>query len=586
MNTRIFDLIDKALISNNNKNPFAKKIKGEWTNFSSDLYLEKAKNIGYGLINLGFKKDDNIVLLSENRPEWNFVDLALQKTGLVNVPVYATITDEQLIAIVEETESELIFVSNKYLYLKVKELLPKLKTIKYLYTFDNIKNEKSLDDLINLGKENPKETEFKQMQDAVNENNVYTLLYTSGTTGSPKGVMLTHKSHISVINDVIERTQVQDGWKTILFLPLNNSFGKTITYVSQISGMTSYYIEGIASIMQNLQEIKPQFLPTAPILLERILNNVLTQGSQLEGEMKEKFEIARGIFENFTCIDAFNDNELNVYRQINQHLFSKWRSFLGGEIITLLAGGSKVSKDIFSFYRAMGINMLTGYGLTETSGLISIDRVGAHAEAGKCGLKVSNMEVKLATETNEVLAKGIPVMQGYYKHPELTAEVIDKDGWLYSGDVGEIDENGLISIVGRIKSSFKNIAGTYIYPEPIEEELNKCPFIENVIVTGINQYYLVALIIPNFQYIENWCEKNNIPFNKDEIVNNEKLKSEIQGFLNTFNENQFSEVNQVKKFKLLSEIWSIESGDITPTMKIKRNNILEKHKEIINELYK
>jgi len=586
MNTRIFDLIEKALISNNNKNPFAKKVKGEWVNFSSDLYLDKAKNIAYGLINLGFKKEDNIILLSENRHEWNFVDLALQKTGLINVPVYATITDEQLITIVEETESELIFVSNKYLYLKVKDLLPKLKSIKYIYTFDKIKNEKNLEDLVQLGIDSPKETELKQMQDTVNENDIYTFLYTSGTTGSPKGVMLTHKSSISIIKTVLKSTKVQDGWKTINILPLNNSFGRIMTYMFQIGGLTTHYIEGITSIMQNLQEVKPQFIPTAPILLERILNNVLAQGNTLEGEMKQKFEIARNIFENFSSFDNFSDSEKEIFKQIDTVLFSKYRSILGGEMITMLTGGSKVSKSIFSFYRAIGINMLSGYGLTETSGLISIDVVGENAEAGKSGKVIDNMQVKIDDKTSEILAKGIPVMKGYYKHPELTAEVIDKEAWLHTGDVGNIDKNGLLSVIGRIKSSFKSIAGTFIYPEPIEEELSKSPFIENIIVTGINQYYLVALIVPNFQHIENWCEKNNISFNKDEIVNNEKLKSEINNFLNTFNEKQFADVNQVKKFKLLTDVWSIESGDITPTMKIKRNNILEKYKNDIYELYK
>ena len=586
MSTRIFDLIDNALASNKNKNIFAKKVKGEWVNFDNNLYAEKSKNIAYGLINLGFKKSDKIIILSENRPEWNFIDLALLKTGIINVPLYATITDEQLLTIIEETESELIFVSNKYLNLKVKELLPKLKSIKHIYTFDNIKNEKNLDDLIQLGINSPKETELKQMQNAVNENDIYTFLYTSGTTGSPKGVMLSHKSSISIIKTVLKSTKVQDGWRTINILPLNNSFGRIMGYMFQIRGLTTHYIEGITSIMQNLQEVKPQFMPTAPILLERILNNVLAQGNALEGEIKQKFEIARNIFENFSSFDNFSDKEKEIFKQIDEALFSKYRNILGGEMVTMLTGGSKVSKSIFSFYRAIGINMLSGYGLTETSGLITIDVVGEYAEAGKSGKIIDDMQVKIDNETSEILAKGIPVMKGYYKHPELTAEVIDKDGWLHTGDVGNIDKNGLLSVIGRIKSSFKNIAGTFVYPEPIEEELSKSPFIENIIVTGINQYYLVALIVPNFQHIENWCEKNNIEFNKDKIVNNEKLKSEISNFLNTFNKKQFAEVNQVKKFKLLTDTWSIESGDITPTMKVKRNNILEKYKNEINELYK
>ena len=586
MNNRIFDLIDKALVTNINKKPFAKKVKGEWVNFSSDLYLEKSKLIAYGLIELGFKKNDNIVILSENRPECNYVDLALLKIGVVSVPLYITITDKQLLEIVNETEAKLIFVSNKYLYLKIKDLLPKLNTIKYIYTFNNIKNENNLDDLIKIGENNNKEGEYKKTQRTISENDVCSILYTSGTTGSPKGVMLTHKNQISIINIVSNITKIKDGWRTILFLPLNHIFGKTMGYIFQITGLTTYYTEGITSLINNLQDIKPHFLASVPLELDKIINHIKTKASLYDGELKEYYDTSNNIINNFDGITNFSKLELSNYKNIDKYLFSKYRKILGGEIVTILTGGSKVSKNIFRFYSAIGINILTGYGLTETSGLITIDAIGINNEAGKNGKVIDCMKIRLDANSSEILTKGTSLMKGYYKHPKLTAKVIDKDGWFHTGDVGKIDRNGLLSIVGRIKSSFKNIAGTFVYPEPIEEELSKCLFIDNIIVTGINKYYLVALIIPNFDYIKNWCTKNKINYNKTKIVSNKLLHNEIESFINNFNIKQFGEENQVKKFELLTETWSINSGDITPTLKIKRNIILEKHKNIINKLYK
>jgi len=581
----IFKNIENGLLNNSNQKCFARKIKGKWQFISNKEYIETANNLAYGLMELGINREDKVIILSENRPEWNFVDLALLKLGIVSVPLYATIEDKQLLEILNETEAKIIFVSTKFLFRKVNNLLPKARFVKYVYTFNNINDSTNYYDLISLGKENQKPLELYEIQNTIKPSDIYSILYTSGTTGSAKGVMLTHEGHSIVIDDIGNRTNVKDGYRTILYLPLNNSFGRTITYMAQIRGLTTYYIDGLATILNYFQEIKPNFFPTVPILLEKILNNIISRGEKLKGEAKQYFEKAKNIFDHFIDIDNLSNEEKDIFPIIDEKLFKQWRQILGGEMKVLLTDGAQVAAELIHFYHAIGISILSGYGLTETSGLISADTYNEMPKANFCGKKITGMTVKLSDD-GEILARGKNLMVGYFKHPEITAETIDKDGWIHTGDIGIIDKDGYIGVIGRKKSAFKNAAGTFVYPEPIEDILKKSDFIAQALVTGLNKPYLVALILPDKNFIQAWANNYGITSkNIDEIIHHPEVKQSIDDTINQYNKTKLNKPDMILKYSIISDEWSVETGELTPTMKIKRNFVLEKYKKDIEKLY-
>jgi len=584
MANTILDVITEGLNKSQNEVCFSKKKHGEWVNFTKKDYLEISNNIAYALLKNGVQKGDNVIIASENNPEWNYADMALLKLGAVSVPVYATISDAQLEIILQETEAKIAFVSNKYLNRKIKSIADKLGILIKTYSFENIEGEENIYELADFGKANQNPSKLEEIKNGIDENEIYSILYTSGTTGHPKGVMLSHKSHLIVIRDAVERTNVQDGFRTILYLPLNNSFGRTINYVSQIVGMTACYVNGIAKLQQAIADVKPNFMATAPLLLERIMMAALQTGESLTGEIKEKFETAKQVIDNYEYGEGFYQTP--EYKQSYELFYSKWKNFLGGEMITLLAGGALVSTKVHNFFRALGMNVLSGYGLTETSGVISVDRFDKKTKPGFCGQHITGMEIKISDE-GEILAKGDNLMQGYYKHPEITEKTIDTEGWIHTGDLGELDEEGYLSIKGRVKSTFKLISGDFVYPETLEEKLKKYNYIGQVIVAGLGKEYVSALIVPNFEAIKEWAKLENIKLETpEEIIINEKVISLFDNILKQYNNISLNVGQRVEKIKLLADQWSIETGEITPTMKIRRNFILDKYKNKIEELYK
>jgi len=584
MANTILDVITEGLNKSQNEVCFSKKKHGEWVNFTKKDYLEISNNIAYALLKKGVQKGDNVIIASENNPEWNYVDMALLKLGAVSVPVYATISDAQLEIILQETEAKIAFVSNKYLNRKIKSIADKLGILIKTYSFDNIEAEENIYELAEFGKENQNPSKLKEIKNSIDENEIYSILYTSGTTRHPKGVMLSHKSHLIVIKDFVKRTNVQDGFRTILYLPLNNSFGRTINYVSQIVGMTTYYVNGISKLQKTITNVKPHFMATAPLLLERIMMAALQTGESLEGDIKEKFNIAKQVIDKYEFGESFYQTA--EYKQSYELFYSKWKNFLGGEMLTLLAGGALVSKNVHNFFRTLGMNVLSGYGLTETSGVISVDRFDKITKPGYCGQHITGMKIKISDE-GEILAKGDNLMQGYYKHPEITEKTIDSDGWIHTGDLGELDEEGYLSIKGRIKSTFKLISGDFVYPKTLEEKLKKYNYIGQVIVVGLGKEYVSALIVPNFEAIKEWAKLENIEFETpEEIINNEKVIDLFNDILKQYNNISLNVGQRVEKFKLLADQWSIETGEITPTMKIRRNFILDKYQDKIEELYK
>ena len=557
-----FRNIEKGLINNKNQICFVRKSKGKWQYTKNKEYLEYANNIAYALIEMGIQKGEKVIIISENRQEWNFVDLALLKCGIVSVPLYPTITDDQLVNILNETESRTIFVSNNFLYKKLQSITHKTPTLKYIFTFNKIENVANYNELITFGKNNPQPEKLRTFENKIKPSDVFTILYTSGTSDSIMGVMLSHEAHSVVIENGIINTGISDGYRTILYLPLNYIFGRSITYMAQIKGLTTYYINTFTNIFGLMQDIKPDFFPTVPVLLEKIYDNIQARNKKFSED-------------NATNQFSINEKKLNEF----------WRKMFGNNLKVILTGGAKTPKDIISFYNALGISTLNVYGLTETSGLISIDNYKLQPRIGKSGKIIPEIDVKLASD-GEILVRGKNVMIGYYKHPEITAETIDEDGWIHTGDIGVIDDNGYIGVIDRKKSAFKNAAGTFVYPEPIEDLLKKSDFIAQAVVTGLNKPYLSALILPDKNFLQTWASNNNLDTNNfEKIINHPEIKTTIQQTINQYNKTKTSKPDMILKNILITDDWSVDTGELTPTMKVKRNFVLNKYKQEIEKLY-
>jgi long-chain acyl-CoA synthetase len=392
-------------------------------------------------------------------------------------------------------------------------------------------------------------------------------MYTSGTTGKPKGVMLSHRSHLSIIRDLGERIAPEAGFKGLSYLPLNHIFERTVSFMYQSKGVSIYYAEGLANIQANFMEVQPNIIATVPLLLEKVYGQILAYANKFEGAQREMYESALKIATEFTFDSLENPEFKAKYDLVNEHVFSKWRGFLGGNLKRIICGGAAMQKQLFNLFWASGIPIMQGYGLSETSGLIAIDRYGSKIILNKCGKPMNDIDVKIA-EDGEIMARGIPLMLGYYKQPELTAQEMDADGWFHTGDFGELDEEYFLQFKGRKKAYFKNSSGLYINPEHIENTLKKNPAIKEVVITGQNQPYLGALILPN------------------KTLSKEEYEATITGAIKAYNASQVYETHQILSYLFLESEWTIDGGELTPTMKIRRNNILEKHRNEINELFK
>ncbi|GAB4285812.1 MAG: long-chain fatty acid--CoA ligase [Marinilabiliales bacterium] len=579
---RIFDYIENSLVNNPDNICFARKYRGNWETLNASEYQEKTDRLAYGALKKNIGLNDNVIIISENRPEWNIIDLSMMKTGAVTVPVYPTISRSHLFSIIKETQARYIFVSGKYLLSKVNDAIKEVSHTVHIYTMDEISGYNNYTELISGESIEYIREALKNNQLDINEDDVYTILYTLGTTGEPKGVMLTHKSHLSIILDLAERAAVNSSFKSLSYLPLNHIFEKTVTYVSQINGVSVYYAEGLGNIIDNFQEVKPDFLSTVPMLLEKVYKNIVKQADGLESPIREKYIAAIEFASNYDMNKEYTDEEVNLYNEYDKMFYSKWRNILGGNLKSVLCGGAKMQKELFHLFWAAKVPLLQGYGLTETSGLISIDRLGDIIKLNKCGKKMNCLEVKLSDE-GEILARGTSIMKGYYKHPELTKHAIDNEGWYHTGDLGNIDDDGYIEITGRIKSTFKNSAGKYIYPENIENFLKKSSIISDVIVAGMNKPYLVALILPNVEKLKEITGLNDIKL--EELVNNGVVNDLIKKEIDKYNKDVISEYERIENFALISDTWSIETGEYTPTLKIRRNFVLDKYNTLIENLY-
>jgi long-chain acyl-CoA synthetase len=580
---RIFDLLSYSKKKYNKDICLSGKKSGKWVNYSIDQYIEIADNISYGILNLGIGKGDKVATISNNRPEWNFVDMAIMQSGAIHVPVYPTISELELIYIINEAEVKLIFISSNVLFNKVSALKDQMPTLKYLFCFDQVANAPNYLELLERGRNNPAEEMLKKIKSEIKYSDVATIIYTSGTILNPKGVMLSHSNIVSNFSSVAPTFIMNEKFVGLSYLPLCHVYERMLNYMYQYIGISIYYAESVASIIENFKEVKPDVLTTVPLLLEKIHGSIMAKGSQLTGLKKNIFNWSVSLADKYR-IDGENSGWYKTKLKIADALiFKKWREVLGNRLTRIICGGAALPPQLLKAFWAAGLPVYEGYGLTESSPVISNNSLLAY-KLGTVGKILDRVEVKIADD-GEILCKGPNVMMGYYKNPAMSVEAIDNDGWFHTGDNGVIEDKIFLKITGRKKAMFKSSSGMYISPENIENTVKQSPFISQVVIVGANQNYLSALIVPDFNFLSNWCQKNKIKYtNSEEIVNDKQVSDKFLSVLNYYNKTA-KDTEQILKFKLLSKDWSIESGELTPKMSVKRNVITERYKMEIEAFY-
>jgi long-chain acyl-CoA synthetase len=587
---RLFDCINYQLEHHPLEDMLAGKENGAWKKYSTKEVASIVEDLSAGLLASGIscgdmtpEGRDKVAIISKNRPEWLMVDFAVQRIGAVLTPIYPTITVDELEFILQEARVKMIFVNDEQLYQKVKAIQFKLPDLQRIYTFEKINDANHWSALLSLSTSELKDR-VKAIANNIRYEDLATIIYTSGTTGTPKGVMLSHRNILSNVISSLPCFPPGENMKALSFLPLNHIFEKMISYVYLLESTAIYYAESLETIGDNLKEIRPQLFSTVPRLLEKVYERIMQKGRELTGIKKLLFFWAHGLAERFEINKkqgVFYNLQLSLANKI---IFSKWREALGGNVLCIVSGGAACQVRLIRIFTAAKIIVMEGYGLTETSPVISVNRFQEKGRMfGTVGPLIDGIEVRMA-EDGEILCKGPNVMMGYYKKPELTAETI-VDGWFKTGDVGTMINNKFLKITDRKKEMFKTSGGKYVAPLAIESKLKESRYIENAMIIGADQKYVSALIVPSFADLRDWCRQNNIPYSgNEEIVKNDKVKELYRQLIDSFNK-FFNHVEQVKKFDLLPNEWGIDTGELTPKLSLKRKVIFEKNKERIELLY-
>jgi long-chain acyl-CoA synthetase len=567
------------------------KESGQWKTYSTKDVAATVNKLSAGLLSLGLGPNDmtvegrdKVAIICRNRPEWLMLDLAVQQIGCVLVPVYPTINVNELEFVLNDAQVKIAFVNDEDLFLKVLSLRDRLPSLKEIYTIEHAPNAKHWKEVSDKATSELIDR-IKPIADNIAYEDVATILYTSGTTGTPKGVMLTHRNILSNVVACLPCFPPGQNMKALSFLPLNHIFEKMVSYLYLFKGTSIYYAESLETIGDNLKEVKPDMFTTVPRLLEKVYDKIMQKGSELTGIKKKLFFWAHGLAEKF----EINSNQGFWYnlqlKMANKLIFSKWREALGNNIKCIITGGAACQIRLIRIFTAAEIVIMEGYGLTETSPVISVNRFQEKDRMfGTTGPLIDGVEVKIA-EDGEILCKGPNVMLGYYKRPDLTSEVINSDGWFHTGDIGMMVNNKFLKITDRKKELFKTSGGKYVAPLPVENKLKESPFIEQVMIVGPERKFVGALIIPSFPNLRDWARQNNIADgSNEELLRNEKVQVLYKNIIESFNK-YFNHVEQIKKFELLPHEWSIDTGEMTPKLSMKRKVITEKYKEAIERIY-
>jgi long-chain acyl-CoA synthetase len=585
--TRTFDILNLFRDQYVKDDILAAKENGIWVKYSSARYIETATNISYGLLASGLKKGDKIALISNNRPEWNFTDMGVTQAGMVLVPIYPTISAEEYEYILNHAMPSLIFVSDKLLYDRISAICEKIPSVKEIFTFNPVEGTKSWTEIVELGKQSAEKykDELEKIKSSIQPDDMVTLLYTSGTTGFPKGVMLSHNNLISNVKASIDVHHLDHRHRALSFLPMSHVYERMLNYHFQYKGISIYYAENMGTIAENAREIKPHLFATVPRLLERVYDTIIGKGKDLPYLKKQIFFWAVNLGLQFD-VNRKRGWWYNYRLKIaNKLIFSKWREALGGNLDIMVSGSASLQVRLARIFWAAGIHVLEGYGLTETSPVIAVnDLVKNEIMFGTVGPAVEGVEVKIADD-GEILCKGPNVMLGYYKDPELTSEVIDKDGWFHTGDIGELIDNKFLKITDRKKEIFKLSSGKYIAPQVIENKLKVSFFIEQAMVVGENEKFASAIISPNFTFLHEWASRHDIKFRDNlELIAHKDVIERFQKEVNEVN-NSLGDHEKVKRIRLVEEEWSPQTGELSPTLKLKRKPLHDRYENILKEIY-
>jgi long-chain acyl-CoA synthetase len=586
--TRTFDILEYYKTEYIDKvDAFVAKEKGFWKKYSSADYIDNVDNISYGLLLLGLKKGDIVVTISNNRPEWNFMDMGLSQEVVIHTPIYPTISNEDYTYIINHCQPKLIVVSDSSLYERINPIALKTNSVKGIYSFNEIKGVKNWIEIKKAGEINSNKyaDKLKKIKDTIDPHDTVTLLYTSGTTGAPKGVMLSHDNIMSNIRSVSKAFHFNQTHRTLSFLPINHVFERTVNYYFQSRGLSIFYAENLGTIADNLREVKPNVFITVPRLLEKVYDKIIGKGRELKGIKKAIFfwSVKIGLrYKLKKTIGLFYHFKLKIADSL---VFTKWRAALGGNVDLIVSGGAALQPRLARIFNAAGMPLIEGYGLTETSPVIAVNNISTgEIKFGTVGPALDGVQVRIS-EDGEILCKGPNVMQGYYKEPELTKQAVDSEGWFHTGDIGILEDNKYLKITGRKKEIFKLSSGKYVSPQVIENRFKESTFIEQIMVVGENQKFASAVISPNFQLLHNWCSLNGINYRDNrELIQNSEVVQLYQQEVNNLNK-QLGQAEKIKRFRLVHEEWSPLTGELSPTLKLKRQLLAKKYSDLLKEIF-
>jgi len=584
---RLFDIPHYALEKYPKTDMFVTKYQGEWQKTSTQEFINQGNKISRGLLKLGIKPGDKIALITTNsRTEWAVMDLGLSQIGVVSVPVYPSISPEDYEFIFTNAEIQYCFVSDKELFNKVMKVKHNIPTLQGLFTFDHVSGAANWKEILDLGEDDSTQIEVEDLSKAINPEDLATIIYTSGTTGRPKGVMLTHHNIVSNVLGSIPRIPKKRSLdykdtRVLSFLPICHIFERMLFYLFQYNGFSIYFAESIEKMGENVKEVKPHYMSVVPRLVEKVYDKIYNTGSSAGGLKSKIFFWALNLISKKKTVSGPSGLQGIIADKL---VFKKWREGLGGEIVTLVSGSAALSTRLNLMFQNAGIPILEGYGLTETSPVISVNTFGKMT-TGTVGLPLDNLSVKIQ-EDGEITVKGPSVFKGYFKNEEMTKEVFTEDGYFKTGDIGHIDSEGFLQITDRKKEMFKTSGGKYIAPQTIENLAKASKFIEQIMVVGDGEKMPCALVQPDFEFAKNWAMRNNLNIGStpQEIAKSTELKERIEKEINGINEH-LGNWERIKKIELTPEVWSIDAGLLTPTLKLKRKAIKEKFMSLYNKMY-
>lgn len=580
---RLFDIPNIQLKDHPSDKMFVTKTDGKWIPVSTATFIADVMEVSKGLIAKGIQPGDMVAIVSNTRYEWNVMDIAIQQVAAIVVPVYPNISESDYKYIFNDAKIKLAVISNEELFNKISSIQTDIPTMESFYTMEDVKGSTNWAEL-KKGGENIDESEVLKRMEIPKYEDLATIIYTSGTTGNPKGVMLSHKNLLSNVEACIEPIPALHNDPALTFLPACHVYERMLHYLYMHVGCSIHFAESMETIGDNIREVHPVIFSAVPRLIEKVFDRIMAKGEELSGIKRSLFFWAVSVGEKYEPVNRsfFYNIKLGIARKL---IFSKWKDALGGDIRAIASGSAALQPRLARIFLAAGIPILEGYGLSETSPCISVNSLTRGVRPGTVGPLIDNVEVKIA-EDGEILVKGPNIMMGYYNMPEQTAEVI-KDGWFHTGDIGEFQEEKFLKITDRKKEIFKTSGGKYVVPQAMENKFKESRFIEQIMVIGEGQKFPAALIVPNYDFVREWAKRHNIELKGDsnkELVDCAKTIERIQEEVTGFNKD-LGNWEQVKKFKLLENEFSIDGGELTPTLKFKRKKIMEIRKKDVDAIY-